>query len=219
MSDDEILKQLGARLREEREEDARTEAPPLDRALEDRLVARILEAAPPKRAEVRPIRPWAWLAAPLAAAAAVVLFVATRGEREGLPGYEVAVVSAADVRDPSRAPAPSREVTLDPDGELELVARPAQPTAGVVARAVLVDDGRAVPWHVPIDVSPQGAVRIAGRTRALFPDVTRTHDVAVVVGRSASLRSDEDAVKIAESAANAADSRVLRVRIRFVEKK
>jgi hypothetical protein len=111
-------------------------------------------------------------------------------------------------------------VTLDPEGDVELVARPAAPARGIGARTVIVREGAARPWHPPLEISDEGAVRIAGRTKALFPATEGLYDLVVVVGKEASLPNEDEAVRIATGTLSEGPRfRVLRARVRFVEKK
>lgn len=251
--DDGILKALGARVREERaERDGTPEAiPAFDAAAEDRIVGLLLgqpasasagtaePGAPKAGADVVVLRPsggaaggarsrlagarWLYAAAPLAAAAALVLFVATRGSKGAMtPPYDVSMVSASQMRDPSSARTNDGTFDVDPDGELELIARPGAPVKHAHARAFLVRSGSAQPWLVPLQVSEEGAVRIAGMTRVLFPTTSAPYDVVIFVSASDALPSDSDARQLAigeATAAQDAEFRVIRATIRFVEKK
>ncbi len=244
-----LLKQLGARAREQRAEPLAPAggeaAPALDAAAEERIAARLSERvrdslthdhiAP--RSSRRPgpevvVRPRRWMlpaiAAPLAAAAAVVLFVATRGSSSiaAPPAYEMTLVSVNDVRDPTSAKLTASEFLLDPDGELELLARPVAPVKDARARAFLVRSGDtrpsdAKPWLVPLQVSDDGAVRVTGMTRLLFPTTNEPYDIVFFIASGDVLPSDADARGIAsgrEPAPNA-KYRVIRGHVRFVEKK
>src|SRR5688572_19463839 len=96
MKEEDIVARVGAHVREERETatDPDAEKPLGDDAV-DRIVARVapFEAAAKPPAKVIAFPRWArTYAAPIAVAAAVVLFVATRehaGDGPELPGYAV----------------------------------------------------------------------------------------------------------------------------------
>jgi hypothetical protein len=223
--DDNILKQLGARVREERASAAPVDdaIPAFDAAADERIVAKIL-AQKEARANVVALRPraragarWLYAAAPLAAAAAMVLFIATRGSSIAAPpAYEMSLVSVNDLRDPTSAKTNASEFTVDPDGELELVARPATPVKNARARAFLVRSGDVKPWLVPLQVSDEGAIRVTGMTRLLFPSTKEPYDVVIFVAVGESLPSEAEAEKLA-AAATATDAkfRVIRAHIRF----
>jgi hypothetical protein len=229
MDDDDILKQLGARAREQRASASSGDGEalaPLDAAAEERIAARILGNEPPKAANVVALRPararWLYAAAPLAAAAALVLVLATRGSSiVAPPAYDLSLVSANQLRDPASAKTSASEFLVDPDGELELVARPAAPVKNARARAFLVHSGDAVPWPVPLQISDEGAIRISGMTRLLFPATVDPYDVVIIVAAGDSLPADAEARKLAADAdaAQTAKYRVIRAHIRFVEKK
>ena len=235
MTDDKddlaLLKQLGARAREQRAEPVEA-IPALDAAAEERIAGRLLErvrdslthelAAPKKARVVAHPRRWMIAAAPLAAAAVLVLFVATRGSSVvAPPAYEMSLVSVTGMRDPSSAKVGATDFLLDPAGELELVARPVAPLKDAHARAFLVRSGDVKPWLVPLQMSDEGAVRITGMTRLLFPTTNEPYDVVIFVAAGDVLPSDDDAGRIALGAEPAAGAkyRVIRGHVRFVEKK
>jgi hypothetical protein len=241
--DDAILKQLAARIREER---AEPELPdgvaPFDDQAADAIAARILggeagaaraEPAPapatsdepsgpasaPAPASAKVFRPaFRWALAPVAAAAAVALWVASQSGEGSLPSYEVAVIGAKQLRADPQSPS-AGEISLDPRGDFELVARPAAPAPGVHAHAVLVRDGAARPWSAPIEISDEGAVRVAGTTEALFPETRGAYEVVLVVANEAWLPSREEAARIARGAdAPSSAVRAIRARVRFVDR-
>ncbi|MDB5220374.1 MAG: polymerase, sigma-24 subunit, subfamily [Myxococcaceae bacterium] len=241
-----ILLQLGARAREQRADGVdragAAAVPALGAAAEERIAARLLErvrdslthdlAAPrsSKPAVARSSRRWIipTLAALLLAALAVRLFVVPRGSSAIVapPAYTMTLVSVNDNRDPASAKVTETDFALDPDGELELMARPTAPVKDVHARAYLVRSGSSnaadvKPWLVPLQVSDDGAVRITGMTRLLFPTTNEPYDIVMFVAAGDVLPSDVDARGVASSAAapEAAKYRVIRGHVRFVEKK
>jgi hypothetical protein len=225
MDDDSILKQLGARARAQEAEKTSEGIPAFDAAAEERIAARLLATtsakAKPKAPVIRAMR-WLYAAMPLAAAAVILLYFVMRGpSATTVPAYEISLVSSSEMR----APEPSKlgaEVVLDPEGELELVARPAAPVKGARARAFLTRTGDTTPWAVPLDVSDQGAVRISGATRTLFPATTGTYGIAILVGNSNEMPSDGEARKLASELAapsNSGNYRLVRAQVRFAEKK
>jgi hypothetical protein len=135
------------------------------------------------------------------------------------PAYELSMVSVSDMRDPSSAKVGATDFVLDPAGELELVARPVAPMKDTHARAFLVRSGDAQPWLVPLQVSDEGAVRITGMTRVLFPTTNQPYDIVLFVAAGDVLPSDEDARRIAlggDAAPAPANLRVIRGHVRFV---
>jgi hypothetical protein len=165
---------------------------------------------------VRPGRFW-WAIAPFAAAAAILLGVALRPESSTLPAYEMSVIAAKAQRsDPSASPT---DVTLDANGDLELVARPKTPSSGIAARAVLVRDGSAMAWAAPIEVSSDGAVRIVGATKRLFPETKGRYTIVLLLADPARLPSAEVASRIAVGAEKPnASVHVLRAEVLFLER-
>lgn len=207
-------------------------APAFDATAEDRIATRLLakpKKATPKTAEARSpkvVRPHRWLTTvtPIVAlAAGVALFVAVRGPRgRPLPAYALSVVSASQPRAPSSV-ANAPEYTVDPDGDLEIVARPAVPLSGLLAEGIVVRAGEAKPWIVPIEISSDGALQISGDARTLFPETiggTRgICDIAIFVAGADALPSEPEAMKIAKAPpTETRNFRVVRARIRFVEK-
>jgi hypothetical protein len=245
--DDAILKQLAGRIREEREEPELPDGvAPFDDQAADAIAARILggearapvpasaEPAPspatsdephgpasaPAPASAKVLRPaFRWALAPVAAAAAVALWVASQPGEGSLPSYEVAVIGAKELRADPQSPS-TGEISLDPRGDFELLARPAAPAPGVRAHAVLVRDGAARPWSAPIEISDEGAVRVAGTTEALFPETRGAYEVVLVVATEAWLPSREEAARIASGAGAPSSSavRAIRARVRFVDR-
>lgn len=219
-----LLKQLGARAREQAEEPV-APIPALDGDARDRISGRLLERVrEPARAPTAKVRSLRWLAAaaPLAAAVALVLFVTTRGASIAAPpAYEMSLVSVNGTRDPASAKAGATDFVLDPAGELELVARPVAPVKDAHARAFIAHSGDVKPWLVPLQISDEGAVRITGMTRVLFPTTSEPYDVVIFVAAGDVLPSDAEAHRVALGAepAPSAKYRVIRGHVRFVEKK
>lgn len=214
--DDDLLRKVADRVRDERDEPELPEGvAPFDDAAADRMAERLLgEPAKPQAKVIRPAR-WQRLLAPLAVAAAVAIAFASRSSSDELPGYELSVSSAKALRaDPAAAPA--GEITLDPDGEIDLVARPSSDARGVAARAILVRDGVAKPWAAPLQVSSEGAIRVTGSTKSLFPETNGAYEIVVLLAQPArALPSEAQAVRIASGAEAPRAVRVVRARIRF----
>lgn len=158
---------------------------------------------PPRATKVEPRRSLLLRAAPLlvAAAALVLFFVWPRGTVPGLPRY--AFELAGNVAE-TRADGPKvveARAKVHVNANLEIVLRPDSPVAvPVKAKAILVRDGKAQAWTPPMQVSGEGAVRIAGPVKMLFPDVARPWEILVAVGPQAQLPADPDAMLAAASA-------------------
>lgn len=222
--DDALLRKLAARVREENAEPELPEgAPRFDGAMADRIAARLLEERPAKVASTNVVRParfrWAIAAAPLAAAAAFALWIASRPPSAALPGYEVSVIGAKAMRADPSVPPSRDEVELDPEGDFELVARPSERARDVAARAVLLRDGVATVWRVPVDVSDEGSVRIAGPTKALFPETQGRYEIVLLVAPHGGLPSELESPRVAATGARVpGGGRVFRARVRFVDR-
>jgi hypothetical protein len=62
------------------------------------------------------------------------------------------------------------------------VLRPPSSSPDVEARAFLVQGGVAHAWSAPVDVSPSGAVHIAGDVASLFAGTHGPVTIAIAVG-------------------------------------
>ncbi|UQA58663.1 hypothetical protein [Polyangium aurulentum] len=157
--------------------------------------------------KLRAKRKWSpALSAALAAAAAAALLIGLRGSNtelglestDAVPGYELALVGGDR---PTRAePAPSEApstVVLGPGSSLEIVLRPATPDPKPIGvRGFLIQNEQARPWEVKAEVSPDGAVRIAGERETLFANVPAgPWEMAVAIGRPEALPDAEAAVR------------------------
>jgi hypothetical protein len=221
--DEDLLKRV---VEAARSEGAEEPAPPkLGADAHDRMAAAILalpapaRPAPPVPAPRRParVRPL-YYALPLAAAAALVLFLARPSTSGGapLPAYEVAVRAASETRG---APSEPGNVTiLHATSTLDLVARPHESFAGAVAvRAVLVKGGVASAWTPPIELAEGGAARIHGRVDALLPGRTGGCEIVMAIARAESLPTEDELAEIATGGSAAEEAvRIVRVRVEIV---
>lgn len=176
------------RLASQSPEDARKREAftPLDAAARQRIVDRIgpLLATAPPAGKVVPFRPRRWVAVvPALAAAAAVLFFAWPGRQLApVPEYQLALSGEQALRGEPSAEAVPR---LGPGSQLSLVLRPARAVEGAIqVRAFLVQGGKAQPWNPPMEVSSEGAVRIAGLVETLLPVAPGEWTIAVAVGRA-----------------------------------
>ncbi|WP_437707234.1 hypothetical protein WMF45_26220 [Sorangium sp. So ce448] len=142
--------------------------------------------------------PWrkAVPAAALAAAAALALLVLPRSP-EALPAY--ALLTSAERGEPAAGPA----VHLRAGGSLTMTLRPEEAVSGpVILRAALVHERRAALWDLPAgaaQISPTGAVKIAGTREVLFPDgAIGAYEIVLAVGRPEALPEGADAIARAE---------------------
>lgn len=232
LADLETLASSDARLARELEA-----AKPLGPDTEARIAARLLESAnAPKKvsdaskatetAKVAPIakapsnvvpfqrramRRVAQLGAPLALAAALLLYFTTRGPASpdlgvDLPTYAVAVAGDKEMRG---APDESTRLVVSSasTSRFELLARPAQAVesdARVVAYAFVVRGGDVASLDdVKVDVSKDGAVRITGAARELEGATA----VRIVVGTTPAITKFDHALERARTGKG--DKRVL----------
>jgi hypothetical protein len=209
MTDEEWLELVGDAARERKRDDAavlaRMEATEEGRALlaamgeegRAKIAAVAFPAARPAgRAKVIALG----AGAALAAAAAVVLAVRGAGATGPLPAYEVAIAGPASALRGAPAAGAARAIAIAPSTPLEIVVRPDEDVRGqVVAGAYLVEGGASHAWDVPIEVSEDGAVRIAGETDRLFAGRRGELDVIVIVARPGGLPDAADAPRAIEA--------------------
>jgi hypothetical protein len=191
---------------------------PLDAEAKGRIGARVLEeigAAPAGR--VVPFRrrlrvPAAVAGAAVALAAVLVMFLRLVGPAP-LPGYEAAFAGESALRGTQPQAEPAR---VGPGSALSLVARPRQPVQGAVeASAFLVRGESARPWAAPVQVSAEGAVRIAGPADDLLPPEPGPWTAVIVIRRPGASRvGPQDALRFSRGEAPA-DPGVQVVQVRF----
>lgn len=209
MSDDKLLAALGKRAREQREE--KIDYEPLDAKADARIAGAILgkpklKAIEGGKKKSSPVIPFAF-----AAAAAIALFFLWPRDRD-LPKYAFELSgNVAEVR--SDGPKiVEQHATLNREASLQIVLRPESPVANIKAAAALVRDGKARAWTPPMEISPDGAVRIVGPARTLLPDVDAPWEILVAIG--ANVPSDPEALlKLASEPR--AGVRVVRAKIDF----
>lgn len=192
--ENDIVARVAAHVREEREAEPDAEAAkPLGDDAVDRIVAKVAPPAKAASAKASPARApakilafprWArTYAAPIAVAAAVVLFIATRNHGAGdgpvLPAYAVTASGEQALR--GDAPKTSTlRVGRAAASRFEIVLRPdtAVGDAKIVAYAFLMEGDDAAPLDAKVEVSKEGSVRIAGDARALGA----SKELRIVVG-------------------------------------
>jgi hypothetical protein len=195
---------------------------PLGADAEERIAARLSPkpmvstsaAAAPKPGRVLAfVRRSAVYVAPLAVAAAVLVYVG-RGDttHASLPDYSVVATSEKEMRgaDPAAAPHTQLELRGGTDAVFELVVRPATSVpVKVVAYVFAIGEGEPNAVDAKVEVAPEGAVRISGRARAL----AGAREVRVVLGPASDFKRYEDALSRAREGKSDAQVRVLVVPI------
>jgi len=155
------------------------------------------------------------VATPLAVAAAAMLYLG-RAHHDDLPLYAMTLASDMQENRGEEHQA-TAETRLHRHAFFEAVARPAvPPKEPVAARAVLVRNGHASAWKAPIEISPEGSVRIAGPADALFPETRGAYDIVVALGTTSSLPDEATLQKAAERGGET-DFRVIRGHVTFLD--
>jgi hypothetical protein len=204
VSDDELLKGLARAVREERDAEAHGRADaelarPLDEAARGRFADAALRAmgtAPARepRPRARVVRLGAAVAGVVALAAAVLVYVRGPGAPT-LPPYEVSLVGGDSQTRSAPAAGAGDEITVRADGYLEIRLRPEHaPGARPEVHAAVVHDGTARPWAPRVEVSTDGAVRVAGPVSTLFDDPRGTWEVLIAMGSAGAVPVDPGAI-------------------------
>ncbi len=202
--DDALMKQLAEVARAEREGDA-TEHPdaaslaaPFRADELDAITARASAAMEGGGARVVPIhaarRRWTWVAAPLATAALIALFVAKPWSSTGsalAPDYELVAEGNAQGTRSDPLPAAGAPMRIDRGGALTLVLRPRAPGSGPIGvRAFLEHDGALADWAVVPRISDEKAVRIDVDAATIARLPAGPSRIVIFVGHPSSLPSD-----------------------------
>ncbi|MEJ7734037.1 MAG: hypothetical protein WKG00_33190 [Polyangiaceae bacterium] len=150
-------------------------------------------AAPGATVSALPRR-WTVIIGGLALAAALALFVGTRGEGDArvaaIPSYEVTVTGGRAAE--RGAPA---AVALVPGARIVISLRPATPVEGQVeARAFLVRGVQRVPLDLKATVTAEGAVRLEGSLADLGPEWVGDAEVVASIARPGTRHEPLDAV-------------------------
>jgi hypothetical protein len=105
-----------------------------------------------------PARRWAWVAAGLAAAAALVFLLRPAPPT---PAYEL-VVRSAGAQD-VRGEVPEGSLTFRPGTRFDFVLRPSEAVTGVPrVQAFRTREGERQTWDAPVERDPKGAIRVTG---------------------------------------------------------
>jgi hypothetical protein len=127
-------------------------------------------------------RGWMVGSAALALAAGVALWVATRSDGGGAALPEYALLVSGGERD-VRADEP-KAVTLAPGSRVTMTLRPAEPAAiPLEARAFLVQGSTEIALDAAVEVSADGAVRMAGRVPAAAALAAGEAEIVAAIGR------------------------------------
>jgi hypothetical protein len=184
---------------------------PLDPAARARMVG----AFHPGRAVAQPRR--RRVAAAASALLAVAMFALWRGNvhrTTSLPDYEVSVSGPRSTVRGGPGERALSQLELHAESPFELVFRPNEDVSGpLTAQAFLVEGAQAHTWRGPVEVSPEGAVRIKGSTDSLFAGRRGDLDLLVIVARPGAIPDDTDAV--AASASPGDSRRVARVHLKI----
>lgn len=164
---------------------------PLDDSTQERIATRVAD-----RVAERPRITWrraALVAGPLAAAAVIVLALRlprSTASFPAVPEYSLDL-AGGDRATRSGAPAETGTVAVHRESRLEIVLRPKTSVSGpVVVRSFLVRGDDARPWNVPMDRSPDGAVRIAGQAGTMLGVAPGSWDLAFTVGPAGAAEPD-----------------------------
>ncbi|WP_437623104.1 hypothetical protein [Sorangium sp. So ce1151] len=138
-----------------------------------------------------------------------------------VPAYTVAVSGGDQTlrSAPDAAPEEGQETSVGPGSRIEVALRPATRVEGPLeVRAFLIRDGEARPWDVKVELSSQGAARIAGDREALFQGVPAgRYQVAIAIGRPGSLPAGPEDVLRALKLGENPGFRLLRREIRLYD--
>jgi hypothetical protein len=203
VSDEELLKGLARAVREERDAEAHGRgdaelARPFDEAARGRFAdaaVRAMGTAPAAepRLRARIVRLGAAAAGAVALAAAALVYVRGSGAPT-LPPYEVSLVGG-DSQARSAPAAASDEITVRADGYLEIRLRPEHaPGVRPEVHTAVVHDGTARAWAPRVEVSTDGAVRVAGPVSTLFDDPRGTWEALVAIGNAGAVPIDPAAI-------------------------
>jgi hypothetical protein len=190
---DELLKALGKAGRDERAA-AKAEVqdvPALDEVARERMVQAALDELGPRgaaRAAQAPRRAAfgtrrAAVAAAIALAAGILLFVGLR--KNTLPPYTLSVQGGTSEWRGDDAGAARDRIVVRRDGAIEIVVRPDDPVSRRVEARAFATRG-TLERALPVAISAQGVVRVAGRADELFGPEAGTApeqwQIVVIVG-------------------------------------
>ena len=156
------------------------------------------------------VRRHAAIVAPLAVAAAVLLYMGRADEAHvGLPDYSVMATGETEMRGADQ-PHATLELRGSASGSFEIVARPATTVPSpVVAYLFAMGEGEPNPVDAKVDIAPEGSVRIKGQARGL----AGARELRVVLGLASDFKRYEDALSRARAGRSDGQVRVLVVPI------
>lgn len=197
--DDALMKQLADVARAEREPvdhpDAKALLAPVTAGELAAITARAGEALGAARVtDLRVRSKWTWVgvAAPLAAAAAIALFMTHPwSARTGMPDYELVVEGDARVVRSDAPMQPQEPIRIERGGALTFILRPRAPrTADVSVRAWIDHGGALDAWTVTSTVSAERAVRVDADAATLAKLPVGPSRIVFFVGEPAAIPSD-----------------------------
>lgn len=157
------------------------------------------------------------VAAPIAVAAAIFVYVGGRAENGGAPLLpEFAVTASGEKEMRGAAEEASGMLRLrGAEGSFEILARPATAVGGVrvVAYVFAIGEGEPNAVDANVEVAPEGSVRIRGRARALMGAREVRVVLAAATDGGASITRYEEALAAARSGKSDERVRVLIVKL------
>lgn len=161
----------------------------------------------------------AFVAAAIAVAAAIFVYVGGRAENGSAPLLPEFAVTASGEKE-MRGAAEEASSTLrlrgaGADGSFEILARPATAVGGirVVAYVFAIGEGEPNAVDANVEVAPEGSVRIRGRARALMGAREVRIILAAATDGGASITRYEDALAAARSGKSDERLRVVVVKL------
>jgi hypothetical protein len=217
VNEDELWDGLIAASREDEATLREIEATPID----PRRAAAIIDAAAARAlgAMRRPARaPSGWhtarprlyaIGGAIALAAGVALVLGTRSAP--LPAYEATLLGGGESAERGPSAASERTLRVGPGTEVDLVLRPDTRVKGAVAgRAFVRIDAELRPWSAAIEVKDSGAIRVHGSFTESLGGVAEA-ELVLLIGRPASLPSDDAQARRALTEGSSRDLVIVRV--------
>lgn len=161
------------------------DVPPLDSALEERLVARTLHGIRAQRSRRR----WAAAAGAVAMAACLALIVLLRSGAGTVPAYEASLVGDGQVLGMGAPSSPRPRFA--PDAILSVEMRPQESAPeSTQVRAFFRQTGRLLPWKVNQTRTANGVFRIQAPLRELSEVQTGPAELLLMVGNGSEPEKD-----------------------------
>lgn len=157
-------------------------------AVRQRVASPSPRVAPAAAAPLRRRRGWRAGSAAAAALAASILLLVVQPWQEPLPPYVALLAGGTEDLRAGEAPASGGTPVFAPGNSFELILTPERETAEDLAvETFVVRREEVAPWAAPVEVSEQGAIRVAGviGEEVQLPEGEST--LLVVFGRRGSL--------------------------------